>query len=233
MNKLAFFVEGQGDLIFIKNLIIYMAGLNHVSITSIEESGGEQVIILEIHARSANEEYFILVKNCCRDGAVLSSIRKDYCRMVEEGFKKIIGLRDAHPVYNKSQLPDFRHHLIKTLLPAGACQVIFLFCIMELEAWLIAEYNHFPKMHSAISVARIHQELAIDVVNDDLSELNNPAEDLKNIYRLEGITYRKDKEIMKNIVSTLDQAFLRSNVSSKFEDLQTLYHELDLFFSFL
>ncbi len=210
-----------------------MAGLNHVSITSIKERGGGQVIILEIQARSTNEDYYIQVKNCCQDKAVLSSIREEYCGIVEQGFKKIIGLRDAYPDYNKSQLLEFRHHLIKKLLPIGACQIIFLFCVMELEAWFIAEYNHFPKIHSAISVARIHQELAIDVVNDNLSELNHPAEDLKNIYRLEGITYKKDKEIMKKIISTIDQAFLRSNVSSKFEDLQTLYHELDLFFSFL
>lgn len=226
MNKLAIFVEGQGELIFIEALILYIMEINGILHLAKPKRRGQ---ILEIQAAFNNNEYFILIFNCCQDKQVLSSIKVQYNGLVEKGFKKIIGLRDVYPI-KESEIPQLRD---PNRLPNGICQVLLLLSIMEFEAWILAEHNHFSKMHPALTVELIKKKFGIDVVNDNLSQRMNPAKDLEAIYWLELICYDKTENTMRNIISKLDQVFMKNSVSSKFEDLRNLYHELEIFFSFL
>lgn len=234
MNKLAIFVEGQTEQIFIEKLIKYIAGTKALDITNTKLSGTNKKNssrILQIQAISLeNIEYYVLIVDCSHDKKVKSDICDQYKGLVNAGFKRIIGIRDAGPeAKNYLDVPRLRQGLVYNL-PGGPIPICFILSIMALETWLMAEYLHFPLFHPNITVGRIKQDLDIDVVHGDLMQRIKPIEDLKNIYWLENIHYDKSKNMVINIISKLNQAFLKNEVSLKFEDLRALYQELDLFF---
>lgn len=234
MKKLAIFTEGQTEQLLSEWLVKNFVDTPQISIKVMKATGGRRgnPRIFNIHAESTqkNTEYFILIYNCEGDARVKSDITENYARLVSEGYEKIIALRDVYPDVKYEELSQLRAGLEKNL-PAGNTPILFILGVMELEAWILAEYMHFPHIHEGITIERINNELNIDVLNDRLDQRTSPAQDLRNIYWLEMINYDKSKKIIETILSSMSFENLKYNVSRKFEDLSRLYQVLDLFFS--
>jgi len=233
MKRLAIFVEGQTEQLFLERLIKSIAGTKRISITKKKASGGNKNNrkILEISAGSENEtEYYVLVLDCGNDGRVKSDICEQFISLSRTGYQRIIGLRDVYPKVSRSDLDKLRSSLAMGL-PYGPPNILFILCVMEIEAWILAEDTHYPRMDSNITTDRINQELGFDIVNDDLSLRKNPASDLADIYGLEFLSYDKSAAIIERILDALDFVRMGEVVRRKFEDLDQLYLELLSFFS--
>jgi hypothetical protein len=226
-NKLAIFVEGLTEQIFVESLIRDMAQKKSPNIESISLIGGSKKSKPRIFLIKGDPN--ILIVNCGQDERVKSDIKDRYEDLKKAGYQKILGIRDARPeATNPLEIAKLRTGLVVGF--SSELPVQFILSIMEFEAWIMGEYTHFCRMHPNITIERVKQEVNIDLINDDLSLLSNPAKNLKEIYWMATIEYEKSKKTIENIVSKLDQDFLRNTVAAKFNDLRVLYQELDSFF---
>jgi hypothetical protein len=232
MKRIAIFVEGQCEQLFIENLIKEIAGTKHISIIKQKASGGRKKgsrNFTEITAEAKNAQYFILIIDCSTDNRVKSDILEQYESLSNAGYETIIGIRDVYPEFIYDEIPKLRHKLMEKI-PAGKITVLFILGVMEFESWLIAEYTHFPKIDSNITIERIKQELKIDPINDDISQRDSPSKDLSDIYWLANIDYDKSLSLLEKIISLINYQHLKKNISQRFDDLHVLFQRLDLFF---
>lgn len=235
MKKLAIFTEGQTEQLFSEYLIRHIAGDKQLSITIKIASGGSRnnprrLVEIEAESNPNGAKYFVLIVNCGNDSRVKSDIVEQHTSLASSGYEKIIGIRDVFPDATHEELPKLRTGLEKGL-NGKSPKILFILGVMELEAWFLSEYKHFPLIHENITPERISKELKIDVINDVLSQRREPSRDLLDAYWLESINYDKSKAIVDQILSVLNKENLKSHVSSKYDDLALFYQEIESFFS--
>jgi len=80
MKKLAIFVEGQTEQLFVERLLVEIAGSNYVSIESYAAHGGgksgqpRRLKLLTARKTFGTEKYYITLVNSGTDGRVASDI---------------------------------------------------------------------------------------------------------------------------------------------------------------
>ncbi len=229
MNKVAIFVEGQTEQIFVEKLLIEIADKKNVHITKCELTGPKhrrkRLYFSHVDNR---KKYFAHLVDCHGDSTVKSDIRENYDGLVKAGYSSIIGIRDVYPSVERAQIPDLRRGLglyVKTKPVAP----VFILSVMEIEAWFLAEYTHFKKINARLTIDRIKNELNFDPSTDDMELRDWPANDLHNIYALEGMAYRKKEAQATRTAEVLDYAEIYLSLSSKLKPIEELISEVDRF----
>ena len=100
MKKLAFFVEGQTELLFIKKLLLEVAGTKNIVIDSqkfIGNVGKKATYLITASSKVSTEEYYVLITDCTGDTRVQSAVIDHYPTLVKQGYSMILGLRDLYP----------------------------------------------------------------------------------------------------------------------------------------
>lgn len=234
MKKIAFFLEGKCEQLFVEELISKIIELKQIKITRIECSGKVNSRSFKvIHTQASenpNAEFYLLLYNCGNDKQVKSDIRDQLEGLKKAGYTKIIGIRDVYPDASLKELEEFRAGLKTGFVTDGLLSIVFCLGVMEFEAWLLAEHSHFERIHEKITTARIMEELEINLLDYDYSSISQPAKVLQDIYWLEKIPYDKSQATVKKILSAIDFEQVRINVSDKFIDLKNLYQVLNEFF---
>jgi hypothetical protein len=184
MSTFAIFVEGQTELIFVEPLLFKVLGYQGLRIELEEQYGG---LYHEIGVRGAppgNACYNVLLVNCACDGKVLSAIEERANKLRNAGYDRILGLRDIHP-RPSDELEEIyaltANRLVSMPLP---CKLII--AVREIEAWFIADTEHFVRYNPLLTLAFIQQEIGVDVVQQDVEQIPHPSELLKKIYNLVG-----------------------------------------------
>ena len=210
MRRLAIFVEGQTEKIFVRKLLEEIAGKNNFAIEDRDLSLGNKVAritVLRMSDLVTNQtKYYVLIYNSGNDSRVASDIRDQYQSLVSSGYEKIIGLRDLYPIpiSDKTTLES----ALQKVLPSGKIPVYIVLAIMEVEAWFLAEWNHFLKVDARLTTDFIKQNLEFNPAIDDMESRSHPAEDLHQIYQLIGRAYRKQKNQVDTVVINLDYELL-------------------------
>ena len=118
MNRLAMFVEGYTEVVFVKKLIEEIAGHNKVQIEHWSVRGGSSTRrIMQLQAGQPNtgQRYFVLIMDCGGDELVKSRIREEHENFTNKGYSKIIGIRDVRPKFNYADIPKLRHPDLETI----------------------------------------------------------------------------------------------------------------------
>jgi hypothetical protein len=194
MNKLAVFVEGYTEVLFVDKLIEEIAGKANVTIEHKSISGGSRarrkIETIKAARRNGNERYYVLIVNCGGDRQVKSRIIEEHQNLTERRFSSIVGLRDVRPDFAHADIPKLERSLqmhIKTkLIP-----VRFILAVLEIEAWFLAEATHFERIDPAITVAVIKSTLGFDPQNEDMQQRLAPADDLDKCYAIGSKRYEK------------------------------------------
>lgn len=194
MHRLAFFVEGLTEALFVQNLVEAIAGKHNVRIDQKRIVGGssipKRVITISAVARATDERFYVLIYDCGGDHQVATRIREEHENLTKGGYNKIIGLRDVRPNFTAQDIPQLERALMK-YIKTSLIPVQFILAIMEIEAWFLAETSHFEKLSAAFCNRRIYAEMGIDLLNEDMSLRDAPSDDLAKIYALEGLEYIK------------------------------------------
>lgn len=94
MHKLAFFVEGQTEKIFLQALLKHFFEGKDLVLKSIDNFGKRATLDVE---SSPGCRIFILIVNTGEDRHVVSKIRKNAkSLLIDHNYSKIIGLRDVY-----------------------------------------------------------------------------------------------------------------------------------------
>ena len=96
MKKIAFFVEGQTEVIFIEEFLYQFLGYEKTTIKTTSIHGKTIFINAKKLIENKNYEYYFLVVNTGSDKMVGTTIRKNMSNMLgKEGFNRLFAVRDV------------------------------------------------------------------------------------------------------------------------------------------
>ena len=233
MRRLAIFVEGYTELLFVDRLICEIAEIKHVAIQHRQIRGGgansgvpKKFIELQAPVLTPNHSLYFLIVDCGGEDQVRQRIQEEHEKLTTKGYERVIGLRDVYPNFTHAQIPTLKRGLrygIKTSLTP----VQFILSVMELEAWFLAEYSHFQHVDATLTVDVIRSQLGFDPENDDMTRRLSPANDLIDAYNLIGSAYKKGDP--KATLDKLDYAHLYAVLPSRIPELKELIDAIDAF----
>jgi len=160
MKKIAFYVEGQTEQFFLNKLLIEIAGIKNICLILRKFNGRSRPPTQEIYPKSVsqpvNPSHTALIYNCGNDEGVKTRILEEYQDLTNDGFNEIIGIRDLFPLTDLTRLETRLKNGLPSRgeipLPANTSIVI---AVHEVEAWFLAECNHFTCIDSNLTEALV------------------------------------------------------------------------------
>jgi hypothetical protein len=230
MRRLAIFVEGLTEELFAERFLTEFTKGRGLSIEKQRASGGKvnQRSFTRITSPSASSpsQFYALIVNSGTDHRVKSDIMENYDSLVAQGYRTIVGMRDAYPeaktLAEVSKLRRSLSYKVKT----APCDVKFVLGVMEIEAWFISEHTHFSRISTKLNLGRIKTAMGFDPSRDDIQNRSCPTNDLKAIYRLARIEYTKEEASIRRTLTALNHTEV-VKLRSRFEDLRFFIEMVD------
>jgi len=234
MKKLAIFVEGQTELVFVEKLLLEIGNAKELSIRKEALSGGStcpvtSTLIGEI-PESTETKYKILIYSSCNDEKVLSDIKERYADLKSNGYIKIIGLRDLYPKdYSKKDI--VKRAIQSYVTREGFTNTNIVLAIMEVETWFLAETTHYNRLHPDLTLDKIKPIVDFLLISNFEQDISKPADLLNTIYKLVGYAYKKKEKQVQRTVNSLDYEELYINLRSIMPGLNEFISHIDDFFN--
>ena len=233
MRRIAFFVEGQTEQIFINRLIKEVFGNKQINVIQKQFRGGANIPKQEIVRNSSfsrNPKYEVLIFDCGSDNSVKSEILDNISNLRQRGYEMIIGVRDLYPIpIDDLEKLEKGLRFLPNKLRVNAPYFDIVIAIHEIEAWFMAETNHFKKIDKRLTGRFIKDRLGFDPYAINSESRVHPAKDLDNIYRLVGKSYTKKYNATVRVVNKLDFNRLRHQVRYDVGSLNRLLSVIDNF----
>jgi len=231
-KKIACFVEGQTEQIFVERLFKEIAGYKKIHIDTYQFQGGKANRISQPIKLSTIKDapFFVLLYDSGNDAHVVSDLRKQHQSLIKNGYEKILGLRDLYqiPLGKKEEIETgirgFLKHLQKTGVPISV-----ILAVMEIEAWFLAEGNYLAKIDNRLTCDFILQKCGLDLRIIDTEKRARPSQDLDEIYRLISRNYDKTEKTSQEIINNLDYDFLYLHLVNSVKQLKRFIDEIDSF----
>lgn len=224
-RKLAIFVEGQTEAIFVKRLVEEIAGKKDIDF---HEAQARHIHILNSAVKMLSQtKYHVLIVDCGNDEIVKSRILENRDRLIERGYALVLGLRDLKP-RTRDELPRVMQGL-RTGVPTKDIQIELCLAVQEIEAWFLQEANHYARIDKELTAKVIATGVGFNPETDNAETVDDPATLLRDIYRLVGKSYTKTKKQVERTVNVLDYENLYLNLPNHLEYLKIFLDYLDGF----
>jgi hypothetical protein len=228
MRKIAMFVEGQTEQIFLAKLIQEIIGSHGFTIDNYKFIGGSRIprkpIKITTKSKNGNAEYYFVLYDCGGDEKVQSDIRERIESLYEESFSLVLGIRDAYP---ETDLAKLRSYLYFGIPVFNNISTNIILAINEIESWFLVEETHYPKISHRLSFNDANQITGIDVSRDTTEAIPHPSFSLKQIYIKGGTTYDKSASNVQRTVDVMGYENLYLNVRNRNNSLNELLSCLD------
>jgi hypothetical protein len=223
MNKIAIFVEGNTELIFVREYLRKRFGFEDLEIECRKRQFG-RFDEVPFSVRGTNPKYHFRIVDSGSDVKVLDDILQDEQLLYNLGYQKIIGLRD---MYSESYIKIVKQSKVikadinQKFIDGSQSRINreakkpdsinFCFAIMELEAWLLAITGIWEK--KGISKQMIYKELGYDLSKID-PEITffHPAREVEKILAIAEKNYGKHAKEIESLVGKITK--------QDFEDLR-------------
>lgn len=238
MRKVAIFVEGQTELIFVRRFLSMIIDPSKLSFECMELVAHGLSYVLFSYSSPSPEVHFMII-NAHSDEGVLSSIDEREKNLIEKGgYEKIIGLRDMYSeIYTKlshGAINDdvsnqiIQRHNLTIQKMTYRDRIKLYFAIMEIEAWFLAMYNIFQRIDSVLTVEYIGEKLGFDLRRiDPQKAFYKPSNQLRDVFLLSGRYYNKKESDIENITSKMELAdFDTATENNRCECLDAFYQEV-------
>lgn len=216
MKKIAFFVEGQTEQIFVTKLLTKLLGKKNLTIISRRIVGGTNAPKQEFVRNmsiSRDPEYLALIYDCGSDNRVKSAILDNLESLKDSGYSRIIGVRDLYPL-PLHELPFLKRGL--NYLPKQYQNMRkpyeMIIAVREVETWFLSETHHFRRVDPRLTGPFIFKHLRFDPFSLPAVSREHPSKDLNDIYRLVGRSYTKKRWQVERLVGRLDYNYLQHHL---------------------
>lgn len=226
-KKLAIFVEGQTEAIFLDKLVTEVGGFGRLVISHQRVRNLTTIHIRDTAAKPAS--YAVLIVNCEHDETVKSRILENRSCLISAGYNLVLGVRDVFPA-DRADLPVIQRHL-KTRVPTKGIPIEICLSIMEVESWFLFDETHYSKIDASLTLALIAATFRFDPANDNPEDIDHPSALLRDIYRMAGKSYTKKKNQVSRTVGLLDYPHLYMNARATMPQTGVLLDHLDGFFT--
>jgi hypothetical protein len=233
MRKLAVFVEGQTERIFLERLVTEVAGSKNVLIDSMQATGGRRQARTFSMIRGTRtlttEKFYVLVVDSTAETRVKSDIIDQYDGLSSAGYEQIIGLRDVRPTFGRHEIAKLERQL-----PYGVRQkpvvVRFILAVMEVEAWFLGEFTHLARVAPGFRIEDFSARVGFDLRLTNPEDRDAPSSDLSLAYSVGGKAYSKARVAVEATVDAIDYEVLYVDTASRVRSLGKLVEALDGFF---
>ena len=99
----------------------------------------------------------------------------------------------------------------------------------DVEAWFLAEYNHFLKIDPRLTPEQIQAMFGFNPQTDDMEQRPHPADDMKQIYNYVGKGYNKSEKQLNRLASHLDYEFIYMHLINSVPSLGEFVGYIDKF----
>jgi hypothetical protein len=232
MKKIAIFVEGQTEQIFVTKLLVEIAGEKNIGIQqekSFTKNGKRLFTVIDASSNNTTQKYYALIRDCGGDSCVKSDILDSYLTLGRKEYTQILGLRDVYPT-PANNIPKLEQGL-KYRVPTGGIPINIILAIMEIEAWFLAEVTHFSLIHPSLTHQLIVDTLSFDPITQDVETRPHPSQDIKHIYRKAGFSYDKTKSRVQRTIHVLDYPNIYFNLRNNVKKLGKFIDVIDSFLS--
>jgi hypothetical protein len=212
--KIAIFVEGQTELIFVREYLLKMFDYQNIWIECYTLFTGGDFNTTEYSFPNDNAACYFQVINVGNDNAVLTRLLKREQHLWNTGFHKIVGLRDMYSKNYRESVQNsaiseeinlkYIHGAGKTIAETAkqAENIHFHFAIMEAEAWILGLKNCFKHLDPNLDTTAIAEKLGFNLDEIDPEKyFFHPAAIVQKIYDLAGKNYNKSKGDINAIMS--------------------------------
>lgn len=233
MKRIAFFVEGQTEQIFVNRLVRYILGPKNANIIQRKIKGGtnvpKQQLVRHINI-AKNPDFEVLIIDCGADNRVKSEMLENLENLENNDYQYLVGLRDLYPL----PLPELNSlyrglQFLPLRLRKHNCCFHIVVAVREIETWILAESTHFQKLNKRLTPQFIQQEMGFNPERINPVEREHPAEDINNIYKLVGLSYTKKKGQATRIIQLLDIKLLMGPLRKKLKGLDQLIGIIEQF----
>lgn len=223
MKKLALFLEGQTERLFVQSLVEFCGTGSNVRIQPrwghLGRKQPRKFYEIDGKKMGTGEEFFVLIHDCGTDNRVVSDIRDNYEGLVRENYSMIIGLQDVYPNFIREDIGRLRTGLRSTLADLNTVKIEFYLSIMEIEAWFLAENTHFHRISPRLTKRKITDVLGYFPDNRNVESRDIPSDDLDEVLNIVGKKYDKSRGVVEEIVRQLDFEDIVTIHSAEIEDL--------------
>lgn len=227
MVKTAIFVEGQTELIFVRELLLRYFEYQDVCIQCFSLVSGGNLEGARYDFLSDEARLYFQIINVGNDRSVLTNLLKREKSIWNQGFHRIIGLRDMYSEeYRRAANGKTITQIVSEQFIAGHQKeiqnnaeqpenIFFRFAIMETEAWLLGLQRSLEKMDARLTNAFIQQSLGFDLDSiDPETNFFHPANVIEQVFELVGRAYRKKEGDIEAVVSGLAKADYQNLLNS-------------------
>jgi Domain of unknown function (DUF4276) len=224
MKKIAIFVEGQTELIFVREYLLKQFEYQGIDLECRNLFKDNKIQSAEYDFPNDEATIHFQIINVGGDENVLPRILNREQLLWNAGYERIIGLRDMYSDKYIEEMGQPRRIIPELILEfiEGANEAIeqkavmpqnikFHFAIMELEAWFLGIPNLWER--KGISNQSIKDKIGFDLSEiDPETTFLHPAETIKDILKITNETYRKQASEVESLVGKITK--------QDFEDLQ-------------
>ncbi len=213
MRRIAVFVEGQTELIIVRELLFKKFHYNVDLIC--QELWRDEYRHAEYDNPCPDATFHYLIVNVGNDNRVLSVIMRNEKTMIEKGYERIIGLRDMYSQEYKELTTEINTHIIEAKRQAALDYIksnsknppliFFNFAIMETEAWFLAINHLLERINPILTYEFICKNTGHDLeLVDPEKTFPCPADILAEIYKLIGANYDKHRGDIEKLAKVTD-----------------------------
>ncbi len=206
MRKVALFVEGLAEQVFVRDFLIkwYDWDINKVGLACYKLHAGNEYEAPYQHGTVDSENYFQIF-NVGNDSSVLSVMLDRADRLHNAGYSLVVGLRDMFSkVYHQKTFqknneriidPELNERFIQSAkeemeASSKPLELQMHYAIMEVEAWLLGMSKFMEHLQD---------------INDPETDIYHPAEKLKELMEDMGSGYDKHSKDIESIIGNLDK----------------------------
>jgi hypothetical protein len=233
MTKTAVFVEGQTELILLREYLLRK--FNWAVDIECRKLHKEQFQAAEYDFRLEKSDFHFLIVNIGNDQKVLSALLAREKGLTENGYTKIIGLRDMYSKEYRDYSTEIDEGLNNEMIGLQSekiqkekSTVKLFYAIMEIEAWILGMSNVIERLDPKLNPDFINNSLGVKINEIDPEKaFFHPAKMLNDIYELAGLSYDKQKgdiEALANLLICEDYDELYH--SEKCNAFKRFYEEL-------
>jgi len=225
MKKIAVFVEGQTEQIFIKKLFTEIAGAKHIDF-NVEKISNAVFLKQSNQPDGNNARIFASIIDCSNDSKVTAAIIDNHASLKKSGYELVLGLRDLYP----KPLADLQRisRLANSRVPTAGLPAKIHLAVMEVEAWFLLEYKHYCVISEHLTEQIASTISGFDIKTGSPEAAAHPSETLSKIYNTVGMGYKKTRNQVERTVTAMDYENLYFDVRSRakhFDDLISSFED--------
>ncbi len=223
-------MEGLTEQLFIEKLLTEILGDRNIAIEKSKMQGGSSVAISITVISTPNitndTGYYFLIIDCGGETTVSSYIREQRESLINTGYVAIFGLLDVRPRWERDEIPELERFLYYGL-PQRELETKFILSIMEIEAWFLADENHYKEIDPNLTLDLILMNNNFDPTSNT-EVLENPAELLDEIYKNVDLRYGKSRSQISRTVNNLDYENIYFEVQNRIPSLKELIQSIEV-----